>query len=248
MTGREGLQPLRFGWNYDLGEFVLAPRYPRPAVTRVLANAGFHLRAEPFGAWHMGTSVPMFDQIAAVQTAIDRLTAEGVEVRNWHLPHQSSADVLRHYEWLNSEAPFPDAAQTARRARREAGTRLGRADLSSDSRTLTEQVARGEIEVEAWRAFNDDEWMIAADRGAGRYLELRHHRPTGALSVTGDSSKVHAGHLRREFRLLILRETRPPTATRMRAALAATRAPLGRPAPAAPAPAPTAPAPTTRRR
>ncbi|MFF2041834.1 hypothetical protein ACFVVX_15505 [Kitasatospora sp. NPDC058170] len=246
MTGLVAPQPLRFGWNYDLGEFVLAPRYPRPAVTRVLADAGFHLRAEPFGAWHMGTSVPMCDQSAAAQSAIGRLIAEGVEVRNWHEPQQGSTDVLRHYGWLNSEVPFPDAEETARRARSEAGTRLGRVRLSSDSRAVTEQIAWGEVEVEARRTF-DDEWMIGADRDAGRYLELRHHRPTGALSITGDASEAYAGHLRREFRLLILRETRPPTAARMRAALAAGRVPGSRQAPVAPAPAPATAVPARRR-
>ncbi|MCG6496982.1 hypothetical protein [Kitasatospora sp. A2-31] len=247
MTGREGLQPLRFGWNYDLGEFVLAPRYPRPAVTRVLADTGFHLRSEPFGAWHMGTWLPMFEQSAAAEAAIGRLIAEGVEVRNWHEPQQGSTDVLRHYGWLNSAAPFPDAAETARRARSEAATRLGRVRLSSDTRAVTEQIARGEVEVEARRTFDDDEWMIAADRVTGRYLELRHHRPTGALSVTGDAPETFAGHLRREFRLLVLRETRPPTAARMRAARAASRVSGSRQAPVAPAPAPAAAAPARRR-
>ncbi|MFF2955687.1 hypothetical protein ACFVVU_30615 [Kitasatospora sp. NPDC057965] len=219
--------PLRFGWTFDLGEFVLAPRYPRPTVTSVLADAGFHQRAEPFGAWHMSRRVPGTEQAAAAGEAVRRLVGSGIEVRNWHAPHQRPMDVVRHYAWLTSGGPFPNAEAVARAARAEAKARLA-APLSSSDREVTEQVVRGDLRVEARRALDDTEWMLAAEPATGHYIELRHDLVGGSLSVVGDIPGRFADDARRGFRRLILRETRPASATRLRAAAARSRLPGAR--------------------
>ncbi|MBV6695543.1 hypothetical protein KV557_00180 [Kitasatospora aureofaciens] len=215
---------LAFGWDFDWGEFVVAPRHLEPAVKEILDEAGFWYRADPLGAWHMPRSVPMFEQADAAAAAIGLLAAAGKRVRNWHAPQQRSADVVRHYAWLTSQAPFPHAEATSEAACAEAGRRLSRLQ-SPDSRTVTELIARGELLVEARRTFGEDEWMIASERGKpDHYLELRHHLPRHETSVTGDVPEAFAGHVRRSFRQLILRETRPPASTRARAAALTSRA------------------------
>ncbi|KQV20947.1 MULTISPECIES: hypothetical protein [unclassified Kitasatospora] len=215
---------LGFGWEFDLGEFVVAPRRLDPAVKEVLDEAGFWYRAEPLGAWHMHQAVPVFEQADAAAAAVRLLAAAGEPVRNWHTPQQRLADVVRHYAWLTSEGPFPDAAATARAARAEADLRLSRPQ-SPDSRTVTEMIARGELLVEARRTFGDNEWMIASERDRpDNYLELQHHLPRNQLYVTGEPPASFAGHVRRSFRQHILRETRHPVSVRARAATAASRA------------------------
>ncbi|MEU9074574.1 hypothetical protein AB0D22_07810 [Kitasatospora sp. NPDC048538] len=166
----------------------------------------------------------MFEQADAAAAAVGLLAAAGGQVHNWHAPQQRSADVVHHYAWLTSEGPFPDAAATARAARAEADSRLSRL-LSPDSRVVSEMIARGELLVEARRTFDEDEWMIASECDRpDHYLELRHHLPTAQTSVTGDAPESFAGHVRRTFRQLILRETRPPTSARARAAALPRRA------------------------
>ncbi|MFJ9446760.1 hypothetical protein ACIRRH_33610 [Kitasatospora sp. NPDC101235] len=226
-----------FGWNHDWGEFVIAPQQLDTDVREILGEAGFVNRAEPLGAWHMSPMIMMFEQADAAALAVRQLAEAGVQVRNWHAPQQRSPDVVRHYDWLTSEGPFHNAGAVAREARTEAVRRLGRAQ-SPDSRVITERIASGELLVEARRTFDDTEFMIASERGRpNHYLELLHRLPESAMYITGDVPEEFAGHTRRAFRQMLLRDTRPPTAVRASAAAASRRfAPGRRPTPGAAAP------------
>ncbi|MGW3228613.1 hypothetical protein [Kitasatospora sp. NPDC001095] len=212
-----------FGWNFDWGEFVIAPHQLAPDIAEILAEAGFVNRAAPLGAWRMSPATTMFEQADAAALAVRQLAEAGCRVGNWHAPQQRSSDVVRHYDWLTSEAPFHNAGATSAAARVEACRRLSRVQ-SPDSRSITEQIASGELLVEARRTFDDAEWMIASERDSpDRYVELLHRLPQSAMFVTGDVPEAFAGHTRRSFRQLILRETRPPVSDRASAASATSR-------------------------
>lgn len=123
--------------------------------------------------------------------------------------------------------------------------RLTCLDLPGDSRETTEMVAGGALRVEARRPLGKDKWLLASERERpGHYMELRHHLPSGGLWITGVSAPSFAGLLRRDFRVHVLRETRPPAAAR---ALAGIPPAAVRPAQSGPA-RPIPPDRTARRR
>ncbi|MEY9848481.1 hypothetical protein ABH940_005584 [Streptacidiphilus sp. BW17] len=221
VTPRTGVQSrtvATFGWNFDDGEWVQVPR-DRLLVGKVLGETGFHYTSST-GAWRLHPSRHERDQVAAAAQAVNLFIAAGLMVRNWHAPQQRSADVGRHYAWLNSQEPFPDAESTAEAASAEAATRT----LRTGTPELTRLLASGDLRVEARRTLGDEEWLLASERTRPRhYLELRHEIPTASVWITGDIHESFAGQARQDFRLFILRETRPPTAARTRAATAASR-------------------------
>ncbi|MFC9331293.1 hypothetical protein [Kitasatospora sp. NPDC057015] len=126
---------------------------------------------------------------------------------------------MRHYRWLRSTDPFPDAAAVSRAASAEALTRLSTCELPPLVRMATEEVARGLLRVEARRTLGDTEWMLATPRGEpDHYFGLRHNLHDAYLGITDDYATWYAGQARRDFRIDILRETRPPKSARARAA------------------------------
>lgn len=218
-----------FGWDYDYGEFAVASDEDDPLVRLVLDHCGFDRRIEPLGAWGIAPSAAdEYEQIEAASVAVDLLIVASRRVANWHQPRQRTVDVARHYRWLRSTDPFPDAAAVARAASAEARARLSARRVTAYSWAITEDVARGRLLVEARRALGGVEWMLATPAGEpDHYLGLVCHPKEGVLGVTDDYATWYAGRARRDFRVHTLRETRPPKSART-----LTRAPV----PAAPAP------------
>ncbi|GAA2092107.1 hypothetical protein GCM10009759_17460 [Kitasatospora saccharophila] len=209
---------MAFGWDYDVGEFAIAGDEGDPLVRLVLDHCGFDRRIEPLGAWGIAPgAADEHEQIEAASVAVDLLIAVGRRVANWHDPGQRSADVARHYRWLRSTEPFPDAAAVARAASAEAGARLAAAAVTDHSWTLTEDIARGRLLVEARRTLGGVEWMLATPAAKlDHYLGLVHHPQEGVLGVTDDYALWYAGQARRDFRVHTLRETVPPKPARTR--------------------------------
>ncbi|QKW20633.1 hypothetical protein HUT16_17535 [Kitasatospora sp. NA04385] len=218
-----------FGWNCDVGEFAIASDEDDPLVRLALDHCGFDRRIEPLGAWTIAPgAADEHEQIEAASTAVDLLIVAGHRVANWHEPGQSSADVARHYRWLRSQDPFPDAAAVARTASAQAQARLAADMVPRHARALTEEVADGRLRVEARRILGGVEWMLATPAAEpDHYLGLLHSRRYGYLGITDDYAHWHAGQARRDFRVHTLRETAVPRPARTRA-----------PAPAAPVPLP----------
>ncbi|GLW58170.1 hypothetical protein [Kitasatospora phosalacinea] len=214
-----------FGWDYDYGEFAIVPGGGDPLVRLVLDHCGFERRIEPLGAWAIAPGADEHEQIAAASVAVDLLIVAGHRVANWHEPRQRTADVARHYRWLRSTEPFPDAAAVARAASAEARARLEAGAVGAHWRTLTEDVARGRLRVEARRTLGGVEYMLATPaQEPDHYLGLAHHPHEGVLGITDDYARWYAGRARRDFRVHTLRETVPPKPA---------RAPAPAPAPAA---------------
>ncbi|MFD7730469.1 hypothetical protein ACFV6F_08800 [Kitasatospora phosalacinea] len=226
-----------FGWDYDHGEFAI-PAADDPLVRLVLDHCGFDRRIEPLGAWGIAPgAADEHEQIEAASVAVDLLIVAGHRVANWHDPSQRTADVARHYRWLRSEEPFPDAAAVARAVSAEARARLEAAAVPAHSWALTEDIARGRLLVEARRTLGGVEWMLATPAAEpDHYLGLVCHPREGVLGVTDDYALWYAGRARRDFRVHTLRETVPPKSARPRAPAPVAAAAVRLPARLAPSP------------
>ncbi|MFB7672706.1 hypothetical protein ACFC26_14975 [Kitasatospora purpeofusca] len=209
-----------FGWAVDHGEFAVVTGEADPLVRLILDHCGFDRRVDELGAWAVELGADDRDQqIAAAAVAVDLLGMAGYRVGNWHDPGQRTAAVARHYQWLRSEDPFPDAAETARAAAADARIRLSNRELPPHVRATTEEVASGLLLVEARRTLGDSEWLLATPRDEPDHcLRLVHGLNDAYLGITDDYARWYAGGARRDFRIDILRETRPPRSARARAA------------------------------
>ncbi|MFJ7278306.1 hypothetical protein [Kitasatospora sp. NPDC098663] len=222
----------RFGWHDDLGEFVIAPQSLPHDVVDLFDETGFWYWSDTYRFWNMSQNTPEPERVDNAANAVRRLADLGWRLRNCHAPQHRTADVVRHYNWLTSQAPFPDAEATSAAARAEAAGRLHRPQPAYSLET-TVQIASGELLVEARRTIEGSEWMIASERDRpDHYLELLHTVSDGRMSITGDVNPAFAGEARRLFRQTILRDFRLPNATRACAATASSRLPAPTPPPA----------------
>ncbi|MGW2545472.1 hypothetical protein ACWC5I_32500, partial [Kitasatospora sp. NPDC001574] len=221
-----------FGWSHDHGEFAVVADDSSPLVRLVLDHSAFERRIEELDAWALEAGADDRDQqIAAAGVAVELMAMAGLRVGNWHEPGQSPADVVRHYRWLRSTDPFPDAEAVARAAASEAWDRLSARELDPISRKTTEEVASGLLRVEARRTLAGTEWMLATLWGEpDHYVGLRHDLHDGCLGITDEYAIWYAGQARRDFRIDVLRETRPPKSARARAATQSVTGPVRLPA------------------
>ncbi|MFE6053094.1 hypothetical protein ACFQ6N_20230 [Kitasatospora sp. NPDC056446] len=237
---------VRFGWDYDHGEFVtLSGWVPQPA-REAIYQAGFSRRGDALDCWHQRRSVDPNEQIRNAARLVDQLVAARVPVANWHRPEQRNSDLSEHYWWLQNEGPFPDADRAT-----EAAWQVICADLATDrlvpaDRGLARAVLSGAVVVEAMQTFDGVDWWLARDAGdpdSSSYVMLRHDTGNGHLGITEHYASWYGPQARRDFRATQLRDTTHPPAARAQAARPSRRARMA----AAPALAPLPPGPAPRR-
>ncbi len=222
-----------FGWDFDAGEFAVIRGRPPRVAGEILYQAGFWYRAADVehNAWHQRPSVEAHDQIRHAADALRALMKAGVQVANWHRPEQAPLEVLAHYEWLQSAAPFPDAGLAAATARNVAELELRTGLKDPLSREIAADVQDGRIVVEAIQRFDDDQWWLARlgeqlDRDR-KFVMIRYNSRDRYLSGTDRWHPSYGDLPRRDFRVLYQRDTARPDPASLRAA-AAVRAPLAR--------------------